>query len=240
VAARGRLELIVGPMFSGKTSELLRRIRRFGYAKMSTLLVKFAADKRYSDTCISTHDKLMIKAVSASKLTEIGEKYKSFDVIGIDEGQFFDDIVEFATKAAEEGKIVIVAALDGTFERKPFGRIYELFSQAESIDKLTAVCKGCGSDASFSRRLSASKETVAIGGADMYIPVCRQCFSAPIERQKKVPSSPDTVITLQLPKTKGTPNKNVISISLPAKSSQTRSVNMITPDYVPKTLVLTE
>lgn len=69
--------------------------------------------------------------------------------------------------AAEAGKIVIVAALDGTFERKPFGRIYELFSEAESIDKLTAVCKNCGLDASFSRRLSASKETVAIGGADM-------------------------------------------------------------------------
>ena len=69
--------------------------------------------------------------------------------------------------AAEAGKIVIVAALDGTFEKKPFGRIYELFSEAESIDKLTAVCKNCGLDASFSRRLSASKETVAIGGADM-------------------------------------------------------------------------
>ena len=73
-----------------------------------------------------------------------------------------------------------------------------------------------------------------------YIPVCRQCFSAPIERQKKAPSSPDTVITLQLPKSKGETDTNVLSISLPAKSSKTRSVNMITPDYVPKTLVLTE
>lgn len=73
-----------------------------------------------------------------------------------------------------------------------------------------------------------------------YIPVCRQCFSAPIEQQKKAPSSPDTVITLQLPKTKGVPQRNKNEISLPAKSSQTRSVNMITPDYVPKTLVLTE
>merc|ERR1712151_430263 len=95
-------------------------------------------------------------------------------------------------------KIVIVAALNGTFERKSFGRIYELFPMAESIDKLTAVCKLCGVDASFSRRLSASKETVAIGGADMYIPVCRQCFNAPISTTQ-VPASPDTVVSVHAP-----------------------------------------
>lgn len=237
------MELIVGPMFSGKTSELLRRIRRFGYAKRSTLLIKFAADQRYSDTCVSTHDKLMIEAVSATKLSEIGERFKKFDVIGIDEGQFFEDVVEFASKAAEMGKIVIVAALDATFERKPFGHICELFPMAESIDKLTAVCKLCGLDASFSRRLSASKKTVAIGGADMYIPVCRQCFTAPIE-PSRVPSSPDTVVELRLPKAMGMPKVDGTKAALgdakslgPAITAQTRSKSMITSDHVPRVLL---
>lgn len=99
-----------------------------------------------------------------------------YEVIAIDEGQFFPDISESVELFCNKGKIVIVAALDGTFERKPFGRILELIPIAEQIQKLSAVCFSCGMDASYTKRLSDCKEIELIGGEDIYKPVCRSCF----------------------------------------------------------------
>jgi thymidine kinase len=101
---------------------------------------------------------------------------KNYDVVGIDEGQFFPDIVEFCEEAANQGKTVMVAALDGTFERKAFGNIISLIPMAEKVTKLCAVCVYCTKEAAFTKRVIESRQIQLIGGAEMYKPVCRLCF----------------------------------------------------------------
>jgi thymidine kinase len=118
----------------------------------------------------------MIDAVSWEKLTDVIEKAEEYDIIGIDEGQFFEDIVEVSEELANKGKTVIISALDGTFERKAFGRILELVPLAEEVTKLDAVCMDCKEPASFTKRLWESKETELIGGSEIYKPVWRRCF----------------------------------------------------------------
>ena len=119
----------------------------------------------------------MKKATRAHKLAEVDEKINDFDVVAIDEGQFFSDIVEYSQKWADKGKIVIVAALDATFERKPFGSICELIALAENVKKLTAVCLNCSGEAPFTHKhFNNTGEINDIGGLDKYIPVCRSCF----------------------------------------------------------------
>lgn len=105
------------------------------------------------------------------------EEALRYDVVGVDEGQFFPDVVEFCEKLANEGKIVVVSALDGTFQRKPFGSVLQLIPMAEEVHKLTAVCKGCFRDAAFTRRIGSETQVEVIGGAEMYVPVCRECFN---------------------------------------------------------------
>jgi thymidine kinase len=164
-------------MFSGKTSELVRRVGRFKHARHTCLVIKYSHDRRYSDEHVSTHDRLMLPAVACERLSDVSN-WCDYDVVGVDEGQFFPDLVEFCETAANSGKIVIVAALDGTFQRQMFGRVCELVPIAESIVKLTAVCAVCHGDASFSKRTTDETAVELIGGADKYIPVCRQCFFA--------------------------------------------------------------
>ena len=171
-----KLSLIIGPMFAGKTTELLRRIRRHKISGYNCLLIKYAKDDRYSKDAVFTHDNDQIDAIACNELAEVEVHAKHFDVIGIDEGQFFKDIVKFSDSMANKGKIVIVAALNGTFERKSFGDIPSLLPLAEEISKLTAICMECKSDASFTIRTTSSKETTLIGGAEHYRPVCRSCF----------------------------------------------------------------
>jgi len=133
---------------------------------------------------MSTHDRVMMDACSAGRLDAVreneatAEKYERAQVIGIDEGQFFPDLLEFCERAANEGKIVIVSALDGTFERKPFGKILNLIPLAEKVDKLNAVCTVCYQDAAFTFRKSNDTAVEIIGGAEMYVPLCRGCFAA--------------------------------------------------------------
>jgi thymidine kinase len=177
IAAKGHIQLILGPMFSGKTTELIRRIRRFQVANHSCLMIKYSKDDRYSKEDISTHDKLITRATSCSELKTISDQAKSFGVIGIDEGQFFPDIVEFCEEMANKGKMVIVAALDGTFQRKPFGSIMDLVPLAESVIKLKAVCMVCYGDAAFTKRLGQETEIEVIGGAEKYMSVCRSCYN---------------------------------------------------------------
>lgn len=170
------VELVLGPMYSGKTSELMRRVRRYTHATKRCLLIKYAHDSRYSDECMASHDKQLMLAVPATKLSDVSSLVDNYDVIAIDEGQFFPDLVEFSEAAANASKVVIIAALDGDFRRKPFGRVLELIPMAERVDKLTAVCTSCYRDACFTKRTVASTEIELIGGAESYQPVCRTCY----------------------------------------------------------------
>ncbi|KAM9537524.1 thymidine kinase, cytosolic [Guaruba guarouba] len=173
---RGQIQVIFGPMFSGKSTELMRRVRRFQLAQYRCLLVKYAKDTRYGSSGVSTHDKNTMEAVPACFLKDVYQDALNSTVIGIDEGQFFPDIVEFCEMMANTGKTVIVAALDGTFQRKAFGSILNLVPLAESVVKLNAVCMECYREASYTKRLGAEREVEVIGGADKYHSVCRACY----------------------------------------------------------------
>lgn len=172
---RGQIQVIFGPMFSGKSTELMRRVRRFQIAQYKCLVIKYAKDTRYSNS-FSTHDRNTIDALPACMLRDVTQESLSVAVIGIDEGQFFPDIVDFCEMMANEGKTVIVAALDGTFQRKAFGSILNLVPLAESVVKLTAVCMECFREAAYTKRLGLEKEVEVIGGADKYHSVCRLCY----------------------------------------------------------------
>ncbi|WCS73387.1 thymidine kinase [Buffalopox virus] len=171
----GHIQLIIGPMFSGKSTELIRRVRRYQIAQYKCVTIKYSNDNRYG-TGLWTHDKNNFEALEATKLCDVLESITDFSVIGIDEGQFFPDIVEFCERMANEEKIVIVAALDGTFQRKPFNNILNLIPLSEMVVKLTAVCMKCFKEASFSKRLGEETEIEIIGGNDMYQSVCRKCY----------------------------------------------------------------
>lgn len=171
----GEIEVFYGPMFSGKTSSLIRKIKRYCHAQEKCIVIKYKGDTRYEVQDISTHDKQTYKAIPCETL-EIMNIFEDCDVIGIDEGQFFDNIVEFSEHYANRGKKVIISALDSTFERKPFGNILELVSKAEKVHKLTAICVKCHKEASFTKRLGNEKEVKLIGGDEKYMPVCRKCY----------------------------------------------------------------
>lgn len=141
---KGSIEMIIGPMFAGKSTELLRRVRRLEIAGRKCLHIKYVADTRYDAECITTHDNNKIKAVCVKTLAEIGDKWKNYDVIGVDEGQFFTDVVPFCETLAQNGKVVITSALSGTFQREEFNSILELLPKAEKVKMLNAICKFCG------------------------------------------------------------------------------------------------
>ncbi|KAL0180535.1 hypothetical protein M9458_022941, partial [Cirrhinus mrigala] len=136
----------------------MRRVRRFQVAQYSCLLIKYAKDTRYSEKGMATHDMSTMEAVPANCLRDIHALALQACVIGIDEGQFFPDTVEFCEEMANMGKTIIVAALDGTFQRKPFGNILNLVPLAESVVKLNAVCMQCFKEAAYTKRLGAEKE----------------------------------------------------------------------------------
>lgn len=176
---RGEIQVIYGPMFSGKSTELLRRIRRFKVRNDSCLLLK-TKDNRYigDDDKVVTHDQYnFLKALSCDTLCERLEEAKQYDVIGIDEGQFFTDIIQFAEHMANLGKVIIIACLDSDFRREPFGNICQLIAKAEKVIKLSSICHYCKEDASFSARLTAETAIKVIGGRDKYRPVCRTCYT---------------------------------------------------------------
>nr|XP_048307825.1 thymidine kinase, cytosolic isoform X1 [Myodes glareolus] len=212
---RGQIQVILGPMFSGKSTELMRRVRRFQIAQNKCLVIKYAKDTRYSNS-FCTHDRNTMDALPACLLRDVAQEALGVAVIGIDEGQFFPDIVEFCEWMANAGKTVIVAALDGTFQRKAFGNILNLVPLAESVVKLTAVCMECFREAAYTKRLGMEKEVSShfcpwtegglglsptlthpfpalsqvevIGGADKYHSVCRLCY---FKKSPVKPSGPD-------------------------------------------------
>ena len=172
----GRIEVIVGPMFAGKTTELLRRIDRAELARRRVCIMKYAKDQRYSAEKVSTHDYSMHDAIPCAELMPHIETCRAYDVIGIDEGQFFPDLVPFCDELANNGKTVIVAALDGDFQRKSFGHVLELLSKCESLTKLTAVCRVTGGDACYTKRTVQSTELELIGGAEAYTAASRSAM----------------------------------------------------------------
>ena len=164
-------------MFAGKTTELLRRCRQHEISGKRVLKIKFQADLRYGtdEFVISTHDEQKTKAIACAKLMELGNIWEQFDVVGVDEGQFFTDLVEFSEKAANKGKIVIISSLQGTFLRGPFPSILDLIPKCEEIKKLKAICKLCKHNASFTFRTASKECQTMIGGENMYMPLCRDC-----------------------------------------------------------------
>ena len=171
---KGEIQVIFGLMFSGKTTELLRRVKRYELAKYKCIVIKYDNDKRYDG--VSTHDNRCHDALSTNILTDVRSKLLLYEVLGIDEGQFFVDIVDIAEEMAMLGKIVIVAGLDGDYRRRPFGSMINLINLAENVVKLTAVCLNCYGEGSFSKRICVNTQLEIIGGSERYMAVCRDCL----------------------------------------------------------------
>ena len=172
----GKIELIIGPMFSGKSTRLIGLIRKYTYKNKKTILIKFFADKRYSEKSeVVTHDLLKYDSIDCKNLRDHFDEIKNYDVIGIDEGQFFPDLVEVCEELALMKKIVIVAALNGDFRMEPFPVVAKLISKADKVKLLKAYCFNCHKDAKYSLRIVQSNETVLIGAGEAYKPACREC-----------------------------------------------------------------
>ena len=163
-------------MQSGKSTELLRLCNRYQLSNKKVLLIKSSTDTR--GKFILTHDKKEKECIVTNNLFDIDENIiNEYDVIGIDECQFFDTIGEFADKIANSGKVVILSGLDSDFQRNPFKNITDLVAKAEHVVKLTAICENCGNDASFSKRKDINnKNLIDVGSKDKYTSVCRKCF----------------------------------------------------------------
>lgn len=175
----GRIEVVCGSMFSGKTEELIRRVRRAIFANLSVKIFKPQIDTRYSETNVVSHDSHAIASIPVAKPAQILELVGDTRVVGIDEAQFFDDsIIDVAQCLADRGVRVIVAGLDTDYLGKPFGPMPALMALAEDVTKVHAICVRCGDLAHHSHRLSKSNNLVELGEKDIYEPVCRACFNA--------------------------------------------------------------
>ena len=173
----GWIEVICGSMFSGKTEELIRRLKRAEFAKQKTLIFKPSTDVRYSESKVVSHDsnEIISKSVSSSK--EIIQLSKDIDVVALDEAQFFDDgIVDVCNELANGGKRVIVAGLDMDYEGNPFGPMPNLMAIAEFITKVHAICTKTGNLANYSHRISKSRDLVLLGEREEYEPLSRLAF----------------------------------------------------------------
>lgn len=173
----GWVEVVCGSMFSGKTEELIRRMRRALIANQTVQIFKPALDNRYHETKVVSHQGTEISSKPVSNSQQILLLNENADVVGIDEAQFFDEgIIEVVRSLANNGARVIVAGLDMDFSGKPFGPMPELLASAEFVTKVHAICQKCGSLANYSFRLSDSKGLVLLGEKDSYEPRCRSCF----------------------------------------------------------------
>jgi len=191
----GYLEIILGPMYSSKSTRLVEIYKQCKFCNIPVSIINHTIDKRYHDTMLSTHDKVMAPCLQANKLSDIwtnsgfiesgnqSDKYankllRSSDVILINEGQFFPDLYEIVVDMLNNNKKVYVCGLDGDFERKKFGTILDLIPLCDKVNKLTSLCSLCrdGTPGIFSMRLTTETEQTVVG-SDNYIPVCRKCYS---------------------------------------------------------------
>jgi thymidine kinase len=180
----GLIEVVSGSMFSGKTEELIRRLKRAKIARQKVEIFKPAIDVRYSKSEVVSHDENSIRSTPVENSANILLYSNDVDVIGIDEAQFFDmGLIEVANKLANMGIRVIIAGLDMDFKGTPFGPIPGLMAIADHVTKVHAICVRCGNIAQFSHRLSDKEQLVLLGEKDIYEPLCRSCFRE--ENQKR-------------------------------------------------------
>lgn len=173
----GWIEVITGSMFSGKTEELMRRMRRAVIAKKVVKIFKPLIDTRYATDSVVSHDANQIHCVQVASARQILNEVGTADVVGIDEAQFFgSELPDVCRELAEGGVRVVVAGLDMDFQGKPFGAMPQLMATAEFVTKVHAVCACCGAQAHFSHRITDSRQLYVIGEKDVYEPLCRACY----------------------------------------------------------------
>ena len=173
----GWIEVICGPMFSGKTEELIRRLVRAQIAKQRVAIFKPNIDNRFSEDFIVSHNKRKIKSIQVKKTDAIMHYKEKADVFGIDEAQFFDiSIVDVCRILANTGKRVVVAGLEKDYLANSFGPMPQIMVDAEYITKVNAICMNCGDPANFSHRISPEEKQVVVGETDKYEALCRRCY----------------------------------------------------------------
>lgn len=181
----GYLELVIGPMFSGKTSHLVDIYKQCTFCNIPVVVINHVIDNRYHEELLSTHDQRMIPCLKASSLMSLWEKSEELHAahtVLINEGQFFPDLFEAVEAMLAHKQNVYVGGLDGDFERKKFGRILDLVPLCDKVTKLTSLCSSCkdGTKAIFSKRLTSDKSQTLVGSSN-YIPVCRACYEKDLD-----------------------------------------------------------
>ena len=191
----GWIEVVCGPMFSGKSEELIRRLRRAEIARQRVQIFKPAIDERYSSDHIVSHNSTRIHSLGVSSAAEVEAKLDlRTEVIGIDEAQFLGEgVVEFVVRLADMGKRIIIAGLDTDYLGRPFHPMPELLAVADEITKTLAICMQCGNPAKHTQRLIGSEDLIVVGAAGMYEARCRRCFEPNLaaeeaEKSKRVVS----------------------------------------------------
>lgn len=180
---RGRIEVICGSMFSGKTEELIRRLKRASFAKQRVEIFKPAIDTRYSNDEVISHDRNSIQSTPIDSSASILLFSSEIDVVGIDEAQFFDEgLVNVCNELANRGIRVIIAGLDMDFKGIPFGPMPDLCAIADEVTKVHAICVRCGDLAYISHRIIASNKRVLLGEKEEYEPLCRCCYQKAIKQ----------------------------------------------------------
>lgn len=183
----GRIEVICGSMFSGKTEELIRRMRRASFAKQRVEIFKPAIDTRYSEENVVSHDQHAIQSTPVDSSSSILLLSSDADVVGIDEAQFFDDgLVKVCNELANKGVRVIIAGLDMDFQGRPFGPIPGLCAIADEVTKVHAICVKCGALAYISHRLVQNDKRVLLGEKLTYEPLCRECYQMALRQEQTV------------------------------------------------------
>ena len=178
---RGRIEVICGSMFSGKTEELIRRLKRAKFARQRVEIFKPAIDVRYSEENVVSHDSTAIASTPTDTSASILLFTSEIDVVGIDEAQFFDEgLVDVCNQLANDGIRVIVAGLDMDFKGRPFGPMPRLCAIADEVSKVHAICVHCGNLANFSHRIVQNDKQFLLGETEEYEPLCRVCYQKAI------------------------------------------------------------
>ena len=230
-SGEGKIELILGPMFSGKSTRLIELMRKYVYKAKKTIMVKFYADQRYTEKSeVVTHDLIKYDSINCKILRDSFDTFKNYDVIGIDEGQFFPDLVEISEKLAHLNKTVIIAALNGDFRMEPFPVIARIIPKADKIKLLKAYCFNCHRDAKFSLRIVQNNDTVLIGAGEAYKPACRECHNYFSEEREKGNLNINKILEAEKNNEKEMKNKNLekedkdFSFSGDETSSSTKEV----------------
>lgn len=185
--SRGHIEVITGGMFSGKSEELVRRLRRATIARQRVQVFKPRADTRHEPERLVTRDKRELSAIAVDDSEELRDELElGVQVVGVDEAQFFDSgLVQVATDLADRGVRVIVAGLDLDYLRRPFGPMPKLLALAEYVDKMHAICVRCGAPAQFSQRIAGGGDQLQVGDEDSYEARCRRCYEVFAPRVEK-------------------------------------------------------